>query len=259
MQFRILLLFLVSISASAQISPPPPPPMVDSLISHASSIHSADSLLQLNTTLDHVVTPKKFKDNFRSKYRSSEFNYTTVKPREALGQKLERAIAKILDKIFGNVNPGKSAKYADVILRILAFVIGGLVLYFLVKFLMGSQASGLFAKRNRKIMNVDEGFRENIHEIDFLARIVAFEKEEDYRSAIRFHFLAVLKKLSDKKLIIWNPEKTNKDYVAELAYHDCKTEYKNLVYIFDNVWYGEFAVDSIKYQQLKKRFLDFKI
>ncbi|MEI7487385.1 MAG: hypothetical protein WCJ72_08235 [Chryseobacterium sp.] len=54
----------------------------------------------------------------------------------------------------------------------------------------------------------------------------------------------MLKKLSDKKSINWNPEKTNKDYVTELKVPNLKNEFSNLSYIFEYVWYGEFSIDE---------------
>jgi hypothetical protein len=71
-------------------------------------------------------------------------------------------------------------------------------------------------KKNRKINIKNQDLEENIHEINFPEAILKLEKQHDYRSAIRYHFLQALKKLSDKNLITWNPEKTNRDYLREI-------------------------------------------
>ena len=80
----------------------------------------------------------------------------------------------------------------------------------------------------------------------------------DYRSAVRYQFLFILKKLSDKKLINWNPEKTNKDYAAELKAPHLKNDFSNLSYIFDYVWYGEFSIEEQSYQKFKNKYQAFK-
>ena len=99
---------------------------------------------------------------------------------------------------------------------------------------------------------------ENIHEINFPESILGFERSGDYRSAIRYHFLFVLKKLSDKKRINWNPEKTNKDYVRELKADHLQEEFSKLSYIFDYVWYGEFSIDEESYEKFKEQYQSFK-
>ena len=67
-------------------------------------------------------------------------------------------------------------------------------------------------------------------------------------------FLNVLKNLSDKKLIDWNVEKTNHDYLKALKTEQSKTVFAELLYIFEYVWYGEFEVNEETYHQLKKKF-----
>ena len=64
----------------------------------------------------------------------------------------------------------------------------------------------------------------------------------------------VLKKLSDKKQIDWNTEKTNHDYLKELKSESSKTNFAELLYIFEYVWYGEFEINEEAYLQFKKKF-----
>lgn len=114
------------------------------------------------------------------------------------------------------------------------------------------------AKKNKKINLNEEELHENIHEINFPETITRFELQGDYRSAVRYQFLFILKKLSDKKLINWNPEKTNKDYTAELKASQLKNDFSDLAYIFDYVWYGEFDIEEQDYQKFKNQYQGFK-
>ena len=124
---------------------------------------------------------------------------------------------------------------------------------------MNKNGNLFFSKKNKKLNIPNQNLQENIHEINFPESIVNFERQQDYRSAVRYQFLLVLKKLADQKIIIWNPEKTNKDYLLELKKPQLKNNFKGLIHIFDYVWYGEFEINEEKYQQLKKKFADFKI
>lgn len=218
-----------------------------------------DSLLLENPTTDNIVFPKSFEDKFQSKYKGSDYDYTTIKPRESLWQKIQKRIRKILESIFGKVDPNKTEKYAENIMRIFAVIVIGFVLYFLIKFLLGKDGNFFFSKKNKKLNIANQDLQENIHEINFSESIEKFERQKDYRSAVRYQFLLVLKKLADKKLITWNPEKTNKDYLSELKTKELKMGFKELAYIFDYVWYGEFEVNEENYNTFKQKFLNFKI
>jgi len=231
----------------------------DSLsITHYKNMLPVDSALLKNSESENTVYPKNFKENIQSRYKGKEFDYSTSKPRESFWDKLKRKIAELVQRIFGKTSMENSAKITTVIIRLFAIVLVGFLLYFIVRFLIGKDGNFFFGKRNRKVIINEEELHENIHEINFPESISGFERSGDFRSAIRYQFLFILKKLSDKKLILWNPEKTNKDYVAELKDTQLKSEFSNLSYIFDYVWYGEFTIDEQSYVKFKNQFHSFK-
>ena len=115
-----------------------------------------------------------------------------------------------------------------------------------------------FSKKNKKLKIGTEDLKENIHEINFDKSISDFEAKANYRMATRYQFLSLLKKLSDKKLIDWNIEKTNRDYSRELKNVTQKTQFDRLTYIFENVWYGEIDLDEQRYQSFKSYFNNFQ-
>ena len=260
MKFRILTLFLLfSIFGISQEIPTSSPAVrIDSLV-YSSGKYSADSLLKRNPSTDNIIFPKNFDPQFQSKYKGPEFDYTTVKPRESLWQKIAKKIKKILESVFGEVDPNKASSYTEIIMRLFAIVIIGLVLYFFIQFLLNKDGNFFFAKKNKKFNITNHDLQENIHEIDFKESIEKLEINRDYRSAIRYHFLFVLKRLTDHALISWNPEKTNKDYLRELKTTDLKHSFSELSYIFDFVWYGEFEVSEERYKSLKEKFTQFKL
>ncbi|AZA53183.1 DUF4129 domain-containing protein [Chryseobacterium sp. G0201] len=260
--FFFLLIFFSYESSFAQDQTDPPPvaeAYIDSLnTGHYKNMYRADSVLLKNPVSENTVYPKKFKENIQSRYKGNEFDYTTVKPKESFWQKLLRKIDKILQSIFGDTVFTKSGNIAGILIRIFAIILVGFLLYFIIKYLIGKDGNFIFGKKNKKVIIKDEELHENIHEINFPESIAKFEREGDYRSAVRYQFLFVLKKLSDKKSINWNPEKTNKDYVTELKVPNLKNEFSNLSYIFEYVWYGEFSIDEQSYQKFKAQYQAFK-
>ena len=141
-----------------------------------------------------------------------------------------------------------------IILRIFAIALTGFLLYFLLRFLFSREGGFFFRKKNSKVEIEGAVIHENIHEINFPETIAKHERASDFRSAVRYRFLLVLKKLSDRKVIDWTPEKTNKDYIAGIAEPRLKETFTDLVYIFDYVWYGEFPIDELSYKHFKEKF-----
>ena len=264
MRFRILIFFFLQLffyGSSQEL--PPPPISIES--NHLDSIeiddlqYYTDSLLIENPTTDDIVFPKSFEEKFQSRYKGPDYDYTTIKPRESLWQKIQKRVRKILESIFGKVDPNKTEKYAENLMRIIAVIVIGFVLYFLIKFLLGKDGNFFFSKKKKKFDIDNQDLNENIHEINFPESIERFERNKDYRSAVRYQFLFFLKKLADKKLINWNPEKTNKDYLSELKNTELNLGFKELAYVFDYVWYGEFEVNEESYKHFKQQFLNLNI
>lgn len=225
---------------------------------HYKNMYRADSVLLKNPVSENTIHPKSFKENIKSRYKGEEFDYSTSKPKESFWDKLMRKILKLIQTIFGETSLESSAQVTTVVIRLFVVILVGFLLYFIIKFLLGKNGNFIFGKKNKKVVINDEELHENIHEINFPESIATFERTKDYRSAVRYQFLFILKKLSDKKLILWNPEKTNKDYVAELKVPHFKNEFSNLSYIFDYVWYGEFSIDEQSYAKFKQQYQSFK-
>jgi len=89
---------------------------------------------------------------------------------------------------------------------------------------------------------------------DINALITRAIEQNNYRLAIRYYYLLALKELSDHNVIKWEQDKTNADYINEIENKTLQTNFKQATKIYDYVWYGEFTVDAIKFESLKKPF-----
>lgn len=260
--FLFLSFFAFHFLLSQEVSPPSAV-VVDSVVegnmSKNNNLIPADSVLKANPITSNTVYPKTFSPDYKSKYKGEAFDYTTIQPKESLLDRMIRRVKKILTSIFGELDPIKANDIAQNIFRLIAVVIIAFILYFLVKYLVGKEGNLFFSKKNKKLGIESGDLHENIHEINFPHAISVFETSKDFRSAIRYQFLYLLKKLSDKKLIEWDPKKTNKDYLCELKIESLRKEYKRLSYIFENVWYGEFEIDENAYQNFKNKFNSVKV
>ena len=98
----------------------------------------------------------------------------------------------------------------------------------------------------------------HIEEIDFTDLIQSNEREGNYRNAVRYQYLAMLKSLSAQNLIEWDFQKTNTDYYRELKNLDTKEHFKKVSYLYDHVWYGEFPIGEETYREAVAEFQTLK-
>ena len=111
--------------------------------------------------------------------------------------------------------------------------------------------TGAFGRSARRGALAYDTAAENIHEVDFPARIAEAEDAGNYRLATRLGYLEVLKRLTDRGLINWQPDKTNHAYLAELAPGPLAEAFGSATREFEYVWYGELRLNAALYQQAR--------
>ncbi len=141
-------------------------------------------------------------------------------------------------------------------------VLGVIVLIALIVWAIASLAAGepLFMPKRTKIKGGEmgdlsiEALRENLAEAELNNPIKQAEAQGNYTLAIRLYYLKALQDLMQKKLIRWQKDKTNGQYVRELSVTALHFPFKNLTRIFDYVEYGEYPVKRAEYDFYKQQF-----
>ena len=207
---------------------------------------------------DSFIEQKKFDSKKIEKYKAQdEFIYIVEKREPTIIEKawnwFKRTIKKVLSYIFDDITP--SVGFLRVVLKALPYVIAGLVLYFIIKFFLKVNARNIIdGKKNKPIVHLSEE-EELIKDKDLPKLIQEAISEGNYQLAVRYYYLLLLKKLSDKEFISWQQEKTNEDYIKELSSKkQLYTDFKKLTYLYDYVWYGEFSIDEEKFIQAESNF-----
>jgi hypothetical protein len=118
---------------------------------------------------------------------------------------------------------------------------------------------GLFSRKGARAGEVRYDSEEDIHAIDFDSMIQKFLDNKDYRMALRYRFLKTLENLSARGIIVWQKEKTNRDYVKEMTLEIARSSFNELVNIFEYVWYGSFNIDKNFLEQMNERFSSFDL
>lgn len=201
--------------------------------------------LHKSTEIDQERT---FSTDLKEKYSGKDFEYKEdVKKKEAdKNEDTNKSINAFL------------AFFIFFMTSIFPFLLGGFVIFVIVKVLLGSdirfwQSNPKSKKLSEKLVYEDE----DIHEINLDALLLQAIEKKDFRLAIRYYYLSALKSLSKKQLIDYHKDKTNSEYLFELENKNLRTEFSYLSYVYSYVWYGEFPVDETNFKVAENKYQSF--
>jgi hypothetical protein len=126
------------------------------------------------------------------------------------------------------------------------------VVYMVVR-LLQVDLTWAFSRTPRRAVLAYETLNEDIHELDFPVQLREAEEAGNLRLAVRLGYLALLKQLSDRALIKWQPDKTNQTYLRELASQRpaLRPAFAERTRQFEYVWYGELALTPALYAEVR--------
>ena len=195
------------------------------------------------------VKQRSFSDELTSKYNGKDFIYTEEKTPEKKPQKK------------ANLNFEKSAaSIVKFMASVFPYLLAIIVIFILIKsFVYGDKDFWKFSKTTKKGTKklIFENEDENINEHDYDKLLAQAIQNKEYRLATRYYYLSLLKKMSKKGLIDYHKDKTNSQYLFELKDNDTRKQFSYLLYIYDYVWYGEFVVDTPKFNSIENSYKNF--
>src|SRR5690606_5545042 len=217
--------------------------------------------IQTENTFAFVQEPdyeRAFEDNFKERYSSDKYNYEgkertykTIGSNSPMGEHAEYENEKPkLKEESDKQNFEISGGFINFIfIGILIAAVG-----YLAFILLSDGGQGLFVSgKSRKLKSFDIT-SDNIQDTDVESLIANAENAQEFRLAIRFYYLLVLKTLSLKNLIKLEDDKTDSDYLGEIAQHPVKDAFAQAAYVYKYTWYGEFDVNQSQYQIAKRKF-----
>ena len=224
----------------------------DSLdVSKNTKVFFTEKDIQIDTASIELQT---FEKNFKSKYTDDPFIYEFKSKEKNAWDRFKEWLAGIFRNIFSFSNNEASMNFVEVLMKIIAVLIVIFVIYLIVKSIMNKEGQWIFGKNSdKKIIDYTE-IEKNIHTIDFEKLIKNTLKSGEKRLSIRYYYLWLLKKMSNKEIIIWDIEKTNSDYLYEIKNQTQKDEFAYLSYLYNYIWYGEFDMDDPTFTKAKNSF-----
>lgn len=148
-----------------------------------------------------------------------------------------------------------SKAYNDYGQYVVMLALAGFVVYLLRK---ANFLDFLFPAKAQSEQLDYESSPEDIHGLDFGAAIDQAVDSQQYRLAVRLLYLQTLKRLADAQLIRYQREKTNRQYVYELAGTPHQQGFDRLTQQFDYIWYGNAPISSEQFGQIRTAFRTFQ-
>lgn len=136
---------------------------------------------------------------------------------------------------------------------ILAVAVGFLLFFFRKRLFHG--VFTVDAMRGRQVMEMEE----EIAQLDLDGLLAAAEKARNWRLALRYRYLGILRHMVNKGLIIWQPRNTDRDYLHQLKDPLQRSAFSELSFLFKWAWYGDAPMDEQRYRELAPRFEQFQI
>lgn len=225
----------------------------------ATNTTAIDSVLIANDSLkidQSKITVRSFV-NLNEKYNEDEFVYDQKKPKTGWWSRFKQWLSDTFQNVFNLKNQGQASKITDLAIKIGGIILFLLVVYFIFKAIINKEGTWVFGKSSDKIIIPVTHDEANIQTTNFQELIRHAEAKNNFRLAIRYYYLLMLKELALAELIHYDVEKTNSDYTNEISDQVIKDKFGYTTYLYNYIWYGEFDVDNLQFNTAKQAFIQF--
>jgi hypothetical protein len=187
------------------------------------------------------VLPNSFKEEYTGKA------YDYVETTSSLAR-LKNWFTDLISSLF-HVESESAANILDNLQYLFWFLVILLVIYLIVKIILNKEIRWIFKRNKEENQNLNFDIGENIRAIDFDTLISDSVANKDYRSAIRYYYLFLLKKLDQFEVIEYDAQKTTFDYQNEVEGSTYAADFSKATYYYTYIWYGEFNISEEEYKK----------
>lgn len=168
---------------------------------------------------------------------------------EAATQWINDFLNKYFEKPLKDVNFSK-IKYAAIVVAL------SMIIFIILK----TFRSEIFERKKRKKNEMDIfSVIDDVYNPETDELINRYLEEHNYTIVIRLYFNKVLKILAEKNIIIWEKNKTNKQYYYDIKDTNLKQTFNEFSNIFDHVWYGNFEVNDTLFKKIEKLYYRIEV
>ena len=168
---------------------------------------------------------------------------------EALNKKKKKEQAK---------EPSESFTDKQWFKTLLWFIIVGAFVVIIIWFLLSSNVN-LFRKKAEPVNREEDNLEnENIFDIDYDKQIAKAISNNDYRLAVRYMYLQLLRMMADRNIIQYKQERTNSDYLMQLFKSAYYKDFFRMTRNFEYTWYGQFSLGEPGFKAIQQDYYNFK-
>jgi hypothetical protein len=135
------------------------------------------------------------------------------------------------------------------------FLMGGILLYAITRIIVSNRLQFFYRPPRRPMVVKNE--EEDSPEDDLEGRLMHFMQTKNYRQAVRYLYLKALRLLNERGMIRYHQESTDQEYWRQLSQTPQGGPFRDLVLIYEKVWYGEFPLGDALFARLHQYFEDF--
>jgi len=165
-------------------------------------------------------------------------------------------LSRLANRFLDWLSEATGLEFGNWLFQLIKYLLIISALYLMVKFFINSTHGGFVQKKDSSIDEIDAILVDadmGREELSNLAQQA--EERGDYRLAVRFNYLLLLRMLDDKEFIHWKAEKTNNDFIIEMRNSKLSNDFENITRLYEYVWYGEFEIGSENaYLESKRQF-----
>lgn len=213
---------------------------------------ASDSLVTDNSPIE-----KRHFEELTDKYSGNDYIYERTVEQSGWWTRFKQWLSDLFQKLFNLSGDGQASSFTEVALKIFYVVVFLLVVYFIFRAIINKEGTWVFGKSSEKNIVPVTDIESNIHVADFKSLIEIAESEKNYRLAVRYYYLWLLRSLTNAQLIDYDVEKTDSDYLYELQSKDNRDQFSYTSYLYNYIWYGEFDVNTQQFDKAKHAFTTF--
>jgi len=224
------------------------------LIGQDQDVGAPENPVQYDTQSE--VNPVSFSEESIEELKNDDaFDYTEPEEQDGYWAQFKRWLSRVWhsfwDWLLGDYS---GSGFWLGFLEVLPYLIIAALIVFVVwlfyklnpgaKLLKGRDAPGIFFTEEEEIVKTK----------DIKKLISKALEQQDYRLAVRYYYLLILKKLSEAELIEYMFDKTNNDYIAEIVPEKMNAQFQKVTGLYDYIWYGNFEVTATDYAVAQETF-----
>ena len=158
---------------------------------------ASDSLVTDNSPIE-----KRHFEELTDKYSGNDYIYERTVEQSGWWTRFKQWLSDLFQKLFNLSGDGQASSFTEVALKIFYVVVFLLVVYFIFRAIINKEGTWVFGKSSEKNIVPVTDIESNIHVADFKSLIEIAESENNYRLAVRYYYLWLLRSLTNAQLLI---------------------------------------------------------